>query len=408
MEERIQQRRRRRNRYWYKVALVSIASSAGLFVCAGALVWSQRERIARAFVASIPSVPAPMLLDFPNEVPAEIMPVISPSVISVVEEPVVPKVLTVTEVVAAANPSVISIEVATTNVLGIKRTTGGGSGFFVTSDGLIVTNRHVVSSTQNITLTVVTSNGTKYPATIVAQDPVLDIAFIRIAGSGFQAATLGDSDTLELGQSVLAIGYALGKFENSISVGVISGLSRSITAGDGNGSSEYLDKVIQTDAAINPGNSGGPLLDLSGNVIGVSVAVAQGSQSIGFALPINSVRQAIDSVKRNGIIVRPYVGIRYDVLTPAGAKAFGLPVEYGILVGSGSSLEPAVLPGSPAEKAGIRAGDIITSIDGRKLDSESSFASIIRQKSVGSRVSLVIYRNRVSSTLSLILAQAPL
>jgi serine protease Do len=189
-----------------------------------------------------------------------------------------------------------------------KKDVGGGSGFFVSGDGLIVTNRHVVDQ-KNVEYTVFTNDGKKHPAKVTARDLVLDVALIKIdlpaqaGGSDYPYLELGDSDKLEVGQSVIAIGNALGEFRNTVSVGVVSGLARSITAGTGFGKSETLDKVIQTDAAINPGNSGGPLLDLSGRVIGVNVAVAQGSQSIGFALPINSIRRAIESVKATGKIV---------------------------------------------------------------------------------------------------------
>jgi S1-C subfamily serine protease len=169
-----------------------------------------------------------------------------------------------------------------------KKEIGGGSGFFVSSDGLIVTNKHVVDQ-KNAEYTVFTNDGKKHTAKVVARDPVLDIALIKIEGSGFTSLSLGDSDALQVGQSVIAIGNALGEYRNTVSVGVVSGLSRSIVAGDNSGKSENLDHVIQTDAAINPGNSGGPLLNLRGEVIGVNVAVAQGSQSIGFALPINSI-----------------------------------------------------------------------------------------------------------------------
>jgi S1-C subfamily serine protease len=177
-----------------------------------------------------------------------------------------------------------------------KKDIGGGSGFFVSAGGLIVTNKHVVDQS-GVEYTVFTNDGKKHTAKVVARDPALDIALIKIDGSGFPELSLGDSDALQVGQSVIAIGNALGEYRNTVSVGVISGLARSITAGDNFGHSEVLDQVIQTDAAINPGNSGGPLLDISGNVIGVNVAVAEGSQSIGFALPINSVKGAIDSVK---------------------------------------------------------------------------------------------------------------
>lgn len=290
-----------------------------------------------------------------------------------------------------------------------RKEIGGGSGFFVTSDGLIVTNKHVVDQ-KNVDYTVFTNDGKKHSAKIVARDPVLDIAIIKIdppLGGSFPELKLGDSDSLEIGQSVIAIGNALGEFRNTVSVGVISGLARSIVAGDNSGKRETLDHVIQTDAAINPGNSGGPLLDLSGKVVGVNVAVAEGSQSIGFALPIGSVKEAIESVKSTGKIVRPYVGIRYVPVTEELKEKNNLEVDYGILVRRGTSAsELAVIPGSPADKAGITENDIILEVDGKKLDDKTSFASLVREKKVGQSVILKILHKGAEKTISVVLEAA--
>ena len=287
-----------------------------------------------------------------------------------------------------------------------KKEVGGGSGFFVSSDGLLVTNRHVVSA-DNVEYTVYTNDGKKYEAKVIARDQVYDIALLKVSGSGFTYLTLGDSDTLEIGQTVVAIGNALAEFKNSVSVGVISGLSRSITAGDASGKTELLDKVIQTDAAINPGNSGGPLLNLAGQVIGVNVAVAQGGENIGFALPINMVKSAIDSVKSTGKIVRPYLGIRYVTVTPEIKSKYNLTRDYGALVkAGGASSDVAVLPGSPAEKAGIIDGDLILEIDGRKIDEDTSLASVIRGKRIGDTVRVTLLRNGLERNVSLRLEQA--
>jgi serine protease Do len=177
-----------------------------------------------------------------------------------------------------------------------KKQVGSGSGFLISSNGLIVTNRHVVTDQAGI-FDVFLNNGKSYQAQVLVRDTVNDVAVLKISGTGFPYLTFGNSDTIEVGQSVVAIGNALGEFKNSVSVGVISGLSRSITAGNAFGGSEKLDKVIQTDAAINPGNSGGPLLNLKGEVIGINVAVAQGSENIGFALPINSVKPVINAAR---------------------------------------------------------------------------------------------------------------
>lgn len=287
-----------------------------------------------------------------------------------------------------------------------KKEIGGGSGFLVSADGLIVTNKHVVSD-KTAEYTVFMNDGKKYTATVVARDSVLDIALLRISGSSFPYLSLGNSDKLEVGQSVIAIGNALAEYRNTVSVGVVSGLARSVVAGDGSGKSELLDKVIQTDAAINPGNSGGPLLNLHGQVVGVNVAIVSGSQNIGFALPINSVKSAIESVKQTGKIVRPYVGIRYVQITEALKTKNNLSVDYGILVQKGDAKdELAVIPGSPADKAGILENDIILSIDGQKLDEDTSFATIIRGKSVGQSVSLRVLSKGVEKTVSVTLEAA--
>ena len=291
-----------------------------------------------------------------------------------------------------------------------KQEVGGGSGFFVSSSGLIVTNKHVVDQ-KNAEYTVFTNDGKKYPAKVIARDPVLDIALIKITppfGGSFPYLSFGNSDNLALGQTVIAIGNALGQYKNTVSVGVVSGLSRSITAGDQSGNSEVLDHVIQTDAAINPGNSGGPLLDLNGHVIGVNVAVAQGSQNIGFALPINSVRGAIESVENTGKIIRPYLGVRYVPIDAEMKDANNLSVDYGVLVKAGSTAsELAVMPGSPADKAGIVENDIILDIDGIKLDTNNSPASVIRGKSVGQTITLTILHKGVQKDIKVTLEAAP-
>lgn len=291
-----------------------------------------------------------------------------------------------------------------------KKDIGGGSGFFVSGDGLIVTNKHVVDQ-KNAEYTVFTNDGKKHVAKVVARDPVLDIALIKIdpmAGGSYTSLNLGNSDALQVGQSVIAIGNALGEYRNTVSVGVVSGLARSITAGDNSGNTEVLDHVIQTDAAINPGNSGGPLLNLQGEVIGVNVAVAQGSQSIGFALPINSVKGAILSVKSTGKIVRPYIGIRYVAIDAAMKEKNNLTVDYGVLVKAGETpADLAVIPGSPADKAGIVENDIILEVDGVKLDDKTNFSSLIREKTIGQVINLKILHKGAEKTVPVTLEAAP-
>jgi S1-C subfamily serine protease len=288
-----------------------------------------------------------------------------------------------------------------------KREVGGGSGFFISADGYIVTNKHVVDD-DKAEYTVLTNDGKKYDAEILAKDSTLDVAILKVKGGGFPYLSFGDSDKLKPGQTVIAIGNALAEFRNSVSVGVVSGLSRSVVAGDMFGKSEQLEGVIQTDAAINPGNSGGPLLDIAGKVIGVNVAVSRGAENIGFALTSNTVKNIADSVKQHGEIVRPYLGVRYVQITENLKKKNNLTVDYGVLVSRGETPEDlAVIPGSPADKAGIVENDIILEVDGLKLEQGKSLASIIRQKGIGQTVKLKILHKGSEKEVEVKLEKAP-
>lgn len=282
---------------------------------------------------------------------------------------------------------------------------GGGSGFLVSADGLIATNDHVVSDPK-AEYSVYTNDGKKHSAKVVARDASQDIALVKIDGTNYSYLNFDSSQNLEQGQTVIAIGNALGEFRNTVSVGVISGLSRTITAGDVTGESEQLDEVLQTDAAINPGNSGGPLLDTNGNVVGMNVAVAAGSQNIGFAILGDAVKTAVDSVKAKGFISHPFLGIRYIPITDEVKTKNKLSVDYGILVSRGASAaEPAVIPNSPAAKAGIVENDIVLELDGVKLTSDQKFASLIRAKHAGDSVTLKILRNGQEKNVSLTLGE---
>ena len=280
-----------------------------------------------------------------------------------------------------------------------------GTGFIVSSDGLIVTNKHVVNIT-GATYKVVLNDGTTYPATVLARDPVQDIAFVQIKANNLQIVKLGDSDKLQVGQTVIAIGNALGQFSDTVSKGIVSGLARSVTASEGT-SSEQLDQLIQTDAAINPGNSGGPLMDLQGEVVGVDTAMASGAQNIGFALPINRIKRDIQSINQNNNkIIYPYLGVRYEMVTPDIQSLQKLSVDYGALV-LGDSTGPAVVAGSPAAKAGVKSSDVITAVDGERVDQNNSLADIIQKKSVGDSVTLTIDRAGKEITLTATLTALP-
>jgi len=283
---------------------------------------------------------------------------------------------------------------------------GGGSGFIISPDGLILTNKHVVSDT-SASYTVITNDGKKYDATVLARDPAQDFAVVKIKALGLPTVTLGNSDGLELGQTTIAIGNALGQFSNTVSVGVVSGLARTVTASDQmDGQQETIQGVIQTDAAINPGNSGGPLLDLRGEVIGINTAIASGAQSIGFAIPINRAKNDISSVRATGNIEAPYLGVRYLVVTSDIATEQKLPVNSGALI-RGSSDGPAVVPGSPAAKAGIQAEDIILKVDSQPIDADNTLSDVIASHNVGDIVTLVIDRGGKEITLQATLVKRP-
>jgi len=288
-----------------------------------------------------------------------------------------------------------------------KRDVSAGTGFFVSEDGLIVTNKHVVE-TQNSSPTfysVITSDGSTYDAELLAKDPVIDLAILKINITGVVPLELGDSDGLKPGQTVVAIGNALGRFSNTVSRGVISGLSRSITAQSGI-YSEKLNEVIQTDAAINPGNSGGALINLEGKVIGVNTAVAQGAQSIGFAIPINQAKKAINDVKTTGKITYPFLGVNYVMLTPQIKKEQNLSIDHGALI-VGDSQTSGVTPSSPAEKAGLKDGDIVLEIDGKKLTEATDLSSNIQSRNIGDLVRIKILRNDRELILEATLSERP-
>lgn len=298
-----------------------------------------------------------------------------------------------------------------------KKELGQGSGFIISKDGMVLTNKHVVLD-DKAEYTVFTNMGKKYSAKVLAKDPAQDLAVLKIdsessindkgefALGDFPVLNLGDSDNLNIGQSVIAIGNALGEFRNTVSVGVISGLGRRITASDSSGGFvETLDNVIQTDAAINSGNSGGPLLNLKGEVIGINSAVVTRAQSIGFSVPINQVKRAIEQVKNSGKIIYPFIGIRYVLVNENVKKEKGLSVDYGALILPGSSGEKAIEPGSAAEKAGIKEGDVVLEFGGEKVTADNSLSEIILKYNPGDRVAMKILRSGAEQDLFIILGE---
>jgi serine protease Do len=294
-----------------------------------------------------------------------------------------------------------------------KMEVGGGTGFIVSKDGLVLTNKHVVLDAE-AEYTVLTNDGKSYPAKVLAKDPIQDIAVIKIGQDkvvdsqgkttlkSFPVIELGDSDKIQIGQTVIAIGNALGEFRNTVSTGVVSGLARTITA-SGGGFVETIEDVIQTDAAINQGNSGGPLLNSRGEVVGINTATVQEAQSIGFAIPINKAKRDIEQVKTFGKIVYPFLGIRYVVVTEIIQKENDLPVGYGAWLVKGGSGEPAVSPDSAAQKAGLKENDIILEFGGEKVTSDNPLADIIMRYNPGDKVWLKILRDEEEKALQVTL-----
>ena len=286
---------------------------------------------------------------------------------------------------------------------------GAGSGFFVSSDGLILTNKHVVSDT-TAQYTVFTNNGKKYDATVLSRDPVNDMALVKINITNAPTLSLADSSKIQIGQRVIAIGNSLGQYQNTVTSGIVSGIGRDIVAG-GDGSSEQLEGVIQTDAAINPGNSGGPLLDIDGDVIGMNTAIDQQGQLVGFAIPSNDAEKDILSFQKSGKITQPFLGVSYILITPDVKDTYKLSVDNGAWVKANpdsdpdSTSGPSVVAGSPAQKAGIEDGDIILSLNGKDVDQTTTLTSIIKTLNPGDTVTIQVLRGTKTLTLTAVLGE---
>lgn len=286
-----------------------------------------------------------------------------------------------------------------------KQRVGAGTGFVITSDGLILTNKHVVD-TKNAEYTVHMNNGEQFIAIVLDSDPFNDIALIKIEASDLPVVEFGDSDVLQIGQTVIAIGNALGEYSNTVTRGVVSGLSRTVTAGSSNGQSETLEDIIQTDAAINFGNSGGPLINLAGQVIGVNTAISREGQLVGFAIPINQVKKAVESIKEHGKIVRPYLGVRYMLITENLVNKNNLSVDYGALILKGSQpADLAIIPGSPADKAGLEENDIILEVNGQRIDIGHSLVRQLQKYDPGDTVTLKVLHDGEEKIVEATLAE---
>lgn len=273
-----------------------------------------------------------------------------------------------------------------------KTKIGGGSGFIVSEEGYILTCSHVVGDPE-ADYTVIVDPQHKYPAKILAKDPLVDVAVLKISEKNLPCLELGDSDKIELGETVVAIGNPLGEFEDTLSAGIVSGLSRKITAFGGLSlKTTSLRGLIQTDAAINPGNSGGPLVDMEGKAIGINTAMVMGAQNIGFAIPINYAEKILEEVKKYGKIKRPFLGVRYVILNQEISRANKLPVDYGALIVRESFGEPAVMKGSAADKAELKEYDIILEAGEEKITQDNTLADVLQKYKIGEEISFKVLR----------------
>jgi len=272
------------------------------------------------------------------------------------------------------------------------------------ADGLIVTNKHVVEDTE-ADYTVLTRDGRKLPAKVLARDPVLDLAVLKVDGQNFPYLTFADAGTLKIGQTVIAIGNALDEFRDTVTKGIVSGLNRRLTADDAE-SQVVLEEAIQTDAAINPGNSGGPLIDLHGRVVGVNTAMSYSGQLIGFALPGTLAQRDAEQVQTTGRITRSFLGVRYLVIDEDLITKNQLKVDHGVLIARGQNpTDLAVIPGSPADKAGLLENDIILSVNGTAIDDEHSLSALIGNFDPGATITLRIQRHGEEKDVSVTLEE---
>jgi len=273
-----------------------------------------------------------------------------------------------------------------------KTKIGGGSGFIVSKEGYVLTCNHVVQD-PTADYTVIVEPTKKYSAKVLAKDPLIDVAILKIKDDHLPYIDMGDSSNIDLGETVIAVGNPLGEFEDTISAGIVSGLSRKIRAHQGPSfKATSLRGLIQTDAAINPGNSGGPLVNMEGKVIGINTAMVMGAQNIGFAIPINYAKKDLEEVMKFGKIKKPFLGVRYFILNEQVAKTNKLPVDYGALIVRESLGESAIVKNSPADKAGLKEYDIILECNGKKINEETPLANLLQEQNIGAEIALKVLR----------------
>ena len=320
----------------------------------------------------------------------------------VTKQQVVQEESAVIDVVDKVSPAVVSIVVKTTNIdffSGSQSTneSGIGTGFIVDSAGLVVTNSHVVDDPSG-EYSVVLKDGRNFKVEKIHLDEASDLAILEITARGLPKVEFGDSDSIRVGQKAIAIGNALGRFSNTVTVGVISGIARELEAASGFGGTKVYEDVLQTDAALNPGNSGGPLLNSAGQVVGVNVATTYGADNISFAIPVNTLKPILEGFLKEGRIVKPYLGVSYRMVTKELAQLNQLP-EGAYIAG--------VIPGSPADKAGLKRGDVITKFENTNVDAQNSLAKLISGKKVGDRVELMVDRDGKNVNITAVIGEAP-
>lgn len=282
---------------------------------------------------------------------------------------------------------------------------GGGSGFIVDPSGIILTNKHVISDAKS-EYAVILNDGRKFKGKIIARDPIDDVAILKINASKLPVAELGDSHSIDLGEEVIAIGNTLGIFKNTASKGIVSGLSRSIAAKTAvNEPVTELRGLIQTDAPINPGNSGGPLVNMEGKVIGINTAIVFGAQSIGFAIPINAAKRDLEDVKKHGRVRRPLLGLRYVSINQNLKDKMKLPVDYGALIIGRPPHHEAIIPGTPAAKAGFKLKDIIIECNGEKLSDDKTIQDFLEELEVGDKLLMKVLRGNKKLDISVVLSE---
>jgi serine protease Do len=321
------------------------------------------------------------------------------------------------QIAAVVGPSVVTIDVQATATASNSPSGNGrgggqvvqasGSGVILTADGWILTNRHVASNATS--LTVILADGTQYAGTVKGVDTYTDFAIVKVAATNLPAVTLGDSSVTRVGDPAYVIGNPLGQFPDSVTAGIVSGLDRSIdVASDTGQGSSTLDHLIQTDAAINPGNSGGAVVNDAGQVIGIATATSGSGQSLGFALPINLAKPVISQVEAGQAVARPWLGIRYQAIDAQAAKDNSLGVDHGAWIApSGNGGGSPITTGSPADKAGLKANDIITAIDGQSIDAAHPLDLVLLAYAPGDEITLSIYRGGSTIQLALTLATRP-